>query len=117
MRRQGPEPDGILHNHQGKQISWVPFGHNMLLHIQAPVSAKIHIFAAAISKNEYCKNIKNSVCYLFGTLKTWQFYKSTPDKSVNVRALRGCDFSVDRFAKTLSVDYDHPRFFRLGTSG
>jgi len=51
----------------------------------------------------------NSVCYLFGTLKTWQFYKSTPDKSVNVRVLRGCDFSVDGFAKTLSVDGEYPR--------
>ena len=56
-RRRGPEPDGILHNHQRKQISWVPFDHNMLLHIHAPVSAKIHIFAKTISKNEYCKNI------------------------------------------------------------
>ena len=62
-------------------------------------------------QKEHCRHTPNSVCYLFGTLKTWQFYKSTPDKSVNVRALRGCDFSVDRFAKTLSVDYDHPRFF------
>ena len=58
MRRRGPEPDGILRNHQRKQISWVPFDHNMLLHIHAPVSAKIHIFAETISKTDIVEILK-----------------------------------------------------------